>query len=53
MYQVELTIFGDSIVRRLADAACIPMSEANTDYRAYLDWVAQGNTAEVIEGDPA
>ena len=24
----------------------IPFKEGNTDYQAYLDWVAEGNTAE-------
>ena len=24
----------------------VPYSEANTDYQAYLAWVAEGNTAE-------
>ena len=31
---------------RLADKACIPMNEANLDYRQYLVWVAEGNIAE-------
>jgi hypothetical protein len=26
--------------------AFIPMSAANTDYQAYLEWVDEGNTAE-------
>ena len=25
---------------------CIPFSPDNTDYQDYLDWVAEGNTAD-------
>ena len=31
-------------VLRIFDNAFIPMDEANTDYQAYLKWVAEGNT---------
>jgi hypothetical protein len=33
---------GDTILR-LADNAFIPPDPANTDYAAYLEWVAAGN----------
>lgn len=43
-YQGELT---KSILR--FDGACIPFDPDNTDYQAYLKWVAEGNTPEPAE----
>lgn len=34
-------------VVRSTDGANIPFCEANCDYRDYLGWVAQGNTADM------
>lgn len=40
-------------VQRLTDGAIIPDDPANTDYAAYLDWVAAGNTPEpMLEQGP-
>jgi hypothetical protein len=36
---------GDNILR-LADNAFIPPDPTNTDYAAYLEWVAQGGVPE-------
>ena len=44
MYKIEnLPFVGQNIVRT-TDNAYIPMDKANTDYQAYLAWVALGNT---------
>jgi hypothetical protein len=34
----------NNIIWRITDNVFIPMDEANTDYQAYLKWVAEGNT---------
>lgn len=36
-------------VQRLSDMAVIPPAESNRDYRKYLAWVAEGNTAEPMD----
>lgn len=55
MYKLE-TFTDDNVifhttVRRLVDMASIPMNCVNTDYQAYLKWLAEGNTPEPAEGN--
>ncbi len=46
MYKLQVGSFGEKSVIRLEDNAQIPLAEGNTDYQAYLKWVAEGNTPE-------
>ena len=45
MYKkVNIKNIEQNMVVRVSDNAFIPFDPANTDYQAYLRWVAEGNT---------
>jgi hypothetical protein len=45
---VEKTTETKTIIRK-SNNASIPFDPANTDYQAYLAWLAEGNTPEAAE----
>ena len=52
MYKLLNNSFGSepcAVLRE--DGVCIPFSEANKDYQAFLAWKAEGNTPEAADGD--
>jgi hypothetical protein len=46
------TLNKDGSIRRDSDGAFIPADPANTDYAAYLEWVAAGNSATQPAAEP-
>ena len=47
MYKLMNDFNGDlACIHRMTDSAMIPLDPANTDYQAYLEWLAEGNTPE-------
>jgi hypothetical protein len=51
MYKLINTPSGGQIVLRTTDNANIPFDPANTDYQAYLEWVAAGNEPLPADGE--
>ena len=43
MYKLKNLSLGGQGIIRLSDNAFIPFDPDNTDYQAYLKWVAEGN----------
>jgi hypothetical protein len=37
-------LINENVVKRILDNAFIPFDPDNTDYQAYLAWLAEGNT---------
>ena len=47
------TLTNSQFVFRDEDGACIPADTANTDYQAFLAWIAEGNAPNPYVPPPA
>lgn len=45
-------LVSEKAIQRLSDTAFIPFDLDNTDYRAYLKWLEEGNTPEPADEQP-
>lgn len=48
MYKLVKTQFGECVAKENSDGSItsFPLDPSNTDYQAYLAWLAEGNTPE-------
>lgn len=44
----QYALRGDGYITRTIDGATIPPDQRNSDYRAYLAWLAAGNTPDPV-----
>jgi hypothetical protein len=50
MYKLQKNLRGEVVsVWQQETLSCIPFDPDNTDYQAYLKWVAEGNTPQEAE----
>ena len=49
MYQIHTAPDGSTVIFQTVTEYWIPTDPANTDYAAYLAWLAEGNEPEVID----
>jgi hypothetical protein len=54
MYKLQKNAITNELttIVRVADNAFIPFAPDNTDYQAYLAWLAEGNTPEPADSTP-